>query len=83
VADLHYLDLLHDPVGAITAAYEQLDLPVSPGHADRITAYLAARPQTKYGTHRYGPADFGLDEDGIRADFAPYIDAFGVRSETG
>jgi hypothetical protein len=81
VADLHYLDLLHDPVAAITAAYEQLGLPIADGHGDRITAYLAARPQTKYGTHRYGPEDYGLDAENIRADLAPYVDAFGVKLE--
>jgi hypothetical protein len=81
VTHLHYLDLLRDPVGSITRAYGDLDLEVTPGHGDRISRYLRDRPQTKFGTHRYEPADFGLDVARLRDDFAPYVDAFGVAAE--
>ena len=81
LADLHYLDLIRDPVGAIAGAYEQLGLPFDPALPDKITAYLASRPQHKHGEHRYAAADFGLDPDEIRQTFAPYIDAFNVTPE--
>jgi hypothetical protein len=81
IADLHYQDLLRDPVTAITTAYERLGLPIDPGLPEAITGYLAARPQDKHGTHRYAAADFGLDPDAIRAEYAPYIEAFGVELE--
>jgi hypothetical protein len=81
VAHLHYLDLLRDPVGAITGAYESLGMPVAPELPARILAYLEARPQDKHGVHRYSAADFGLDVDEIRRAFMPYTDAFGVEHE--
>jgi hypothetical protein len=81
VAELHYLDFLRDPVAAIAQAYSDLGMAVAPELPDRITRYLAARPQSKFGTHRYSLADYGLDAATIRREFAPYIEAFGVVAE--
>ena len=81
IADLHYLDLLRDPVDALRRAYDHLGLPFSDELPDRITGYLAKRPQNKHGTHRYDPADFGMDPATIRADFATYLDRYGVETE--
>jgi hypothetical protein len=81
VANLMYLDLLRDPVGAIEAAYDQLGLPFAADLPDRIRAYLAARPQDKHGVHRYTAEQFGLDAEAIRQDFLPYTEAFGVEHE--
>jgi hypothetical protein len=81
VAELQYIDLVRDPVGAITTAYEGLGLPVSPELPDRITGYLANRPQAKFGVHHYDLEAYGLDADQIRRDFAEYVDTFGVIPE--
>jgi len=81
VTDLHYLDLLRDPVGAIGGAYERLGIPFTDELPARITAYLAARPQDKHGVHRYTAADFGLDPDEIRQSAAAYIEHYGVEAE--
>ncbi len=78
---LHYVDLLDDPVQAIGRAYDELGIPRPTGHAELISDYLDARPQTKYGVHRYGLGDFGFDEAVIRSEFAPYTEAFGVAAE--
>lgn len=80
-ADLHYLDLLRDPVAAVRGVYERFDLPFGEDTAARILDYLAARPQHKHGTHRYRAEDFGLDLDDIRARYAPYTDQYGVEHE--
>ena len=58
VADVHYVDLMRDPVGTIRSAYDSLGLEPPPDMGTRITSYLAARPATKYGVHRYAPGDF-------------------------
>jgi len=81
VADLHYLDLLRDPVDAIGRAYDTLGLPFGDGLPDLVTKYLAERPQDKHGRHHYAAADFGLDPDQLRRDFTPYTEAFGVEPE--
>ncbi len=83
IADLHYLDLMRDPVNAISRAYEKLNLPFGDELPERIRGYLAARPQNKHGTHSYRAADYGLDVEQIRKDFLPYTEAFGVEYEPG
>ena len=81
VADLHYVDLISDPVAAIEGAYATLGMRFDPALPDKIRAYLAARPQHKHGEHRYSAADFGLNPSEIRETFRPYTDAFGVQYE--
>lgn len=81
IAELHYIDLVGDPVGAIRSAYDTLGLGFTDEFAGRIVRYLQQRPQHKHGHHRYGAADFGLDAADIRARFEPYTSAFGVAAE--
>jgi len=81
IADVQYLDLLRDPVGAISAAYEDLGMPMAPELPERIRTYLANRPQDKHGVHRYSCADYGFDVDELRRDVAKYTEAFGVELE--
>ncbi|MFA5885836.1 MAG: sulfotransferase [Acidimicrobiia bacterium] len=81
VAELQYLDLLHDPVEAIGRAYDGLGLTMAPDMPDRIREYLAARPQGHAGTHRYSLADYGLDAAEIRAGLGPYLETFSVPEE--
>jgi hypothetical protein len=81
VTDLHYLDLLRDPVAAIGGAYERLGMPFTDELPARITGYLDARPQDKHGVHRYAASDFGLDADEIRQGAATYIEHYGVELE--
>jgi hypothetical protein len=81
VAELQYLDLLADPVEAISRAYDVLGLPMAPELPDRIRSYLAARPQGHAGTHRYTAEEYGLDAKTIRADLAPYLETFAVPTE--
>jgi Sulfotransferase family len=81
VAELHYLDLLRDPVDAIAGAYDTLGLTMAEDVPDRVRAYLAARPQGHAGTHRYSLEEYGLDRATIRADLAPYLEAFAVEPE--
>ena len=81
VAERQYLDLMGDPVAAIGRAYDVLGLTMGPDVPDRITAYLAAKPQGHSGAHRYSLADYGLDDTTIRTELAPYIETFGVPAE--
>src|SRR3954468_5011174 len=76
VAELQYVDLLADPIDAISRAYDTLGLTMGPDVPDRIRAYLAARPQAHAGAHRYSLAEYGLDAAAIRSDLAPYMETF-------
>jgi len=81
VAEVQYLDLLADPVATVTTALETLGVAPDPSLPERITEYLAARPQGHKGVHRYSLAEYGMDADTVHADLAPYIETFGVVAE--
>jgi hypothetical protein len=81
IADLHYLDLLRDPVAALEQVYDRLGLPFGPDLPDRFRGYLDRRPQHKHGVHRYDAAEVGLATADLRTRFRPYMERFGVEAE--
>jgi hypothetical protein len=82
IVELQYVDLMRDPVATIAATLAALDVSMHESLPDLIARRLAARPQGHAGVHRYGPEDLGATAAGIRADFAPYIERFGVVLES-
>jgi hypothetical protein len=81
IADVHFADLMADPVAAIRRAHDHLGLPFADGYGTAITDYLAAKPRGKHGVHRYDPAALGIDQAGIRAEYAAYMDFYGIEPE--
>ena len=81
IVDSHFLDLMADPVAALQRLYAELELDWPSGHADAVRDYLAAKPKGKHGTHAYTCADVGLDEAGVRAAFARYVEHYGITTE--
>ena len=69
--------------GSIEAAYGTLGLPFDASMRTSIPAYLDAKPKGKFGVHRYDPARLGLDESGLRNQFADYIAHYDVELEDG
>lgn len=60
VVDVHYPDLIADPIGTIRRIYTNLGDPLSPEAEARMHTYIAKNPQGKNGTHKYTPTEFGL-----------------------
>jgi hypothetical protein len=81
IVDTHFLELMSDPVAMLHRVYEQLGYDWPTGHDRAITAYLDAKPKAKHGVHAYSYADVGLDEDHVRATFAPYVAHYGITEE--
>lgn len=81
--DLRYADLMRDPLAAVRAVYERLDMTLPDEIADRMRAYLAAKPRAKHGEHRYRLEDFGLDRERLRRGYAAYCARFDVPAEDG
>jgi hypothetical protein len=79
--DVHFQDLVRDPVGTLRAAYAGMGRELGPGHAGRIRSYLAAKPQGKFGTHRYSPEEWGFDAALLRERFRPYTGHYCVALE--
>ncbi|HJO23907.1 MAG: sulfotransferase [Myxococcota bacterium] len=79
--DVHFQDLLSDPVSTLRAAYDAMQREFTDEHADRIRQYLADKPKGKFGAHRYSAEEWGFDTAALREQLAPYIDHFGVALE--
>ncbi|MFT5444601.1 MAG: hypothetical protein ACI8W3_003658, partial [Myxococcota bacterium] len=78
---LLYKELMDDPIAAVRRVYAEFDTEVHPLHVKRMEAWMQARGQSAFGRHGYDPADFGLDEDDIRARYGDYIARYGIPAE--
>ncbi len=79
--DVHFQDLLREPVETLRRAYATMERPFTDEHAERIRAYLAEKPQGKFGKHRYEPEDWGFTAAGLRERLSTYIQHFDVALE--
>lgn len=80
--DVHYQDLLADPIPVVQKIYARFDMPFTDAAERRMRRYLAANPQAKNGAHRYSLATFGLDPEALTHRFKAYREHFGIRAET-
>lgn len=78
IFDVHYRDVMRDPVAVIDAAFRHFGMALSDASRENIRRFAADNPQTKHGVHTYTAAQFGLDEARIRARYRGYIDRFSV-----
>jgi hypothetical protein len=79
--DLHFREILADPVGAIARIYTHFGLDLSDDAAHRIRAWHAANPQGKHGEHHYDAADYDLAGGRVEERFAEYRKEYGVERE--
>ena len=79
--DVRFADLMNDHIGAIRGIYEGLGLELGDAAADRMRAYLAAKPKGRHGGGAYRFEDTGLDLAETRSQFAAYMDRFDVPEE--
>lgn len=78
VIDIHYNDVMKDPVGSIARAYRHFGLELSERSGERIQAFLAANAKDKHGAHDYSAEKFGLNEQVLRTLFKDYTERFGI-----
>lgn len=81
IVDVHFTDLLADPVGTVERAYATMGRELTGAHADAIRAYVANRPQGALGKHEYTAEQYGIDEAGLRERMRPYTDHYGITLE--
>jgi hypothetical protein len=79
--DVHFSELMSDPVATLRVAYERMGRDFTDAHADAVLDYLAHKPKGKFGAHRYQPEDWGFTAESLRSDLAPYMDHYGVARE--
>ena len=87
IVDIHYRQLVADPVGTAEALYDQFGLEFTDGARTAMTGWLAARNrhgQAQSGVkHTYSLGDFGLTEDMVEDAFGDYLDTYGIERERG
>jgi hypothetical protein len=79
--DVHYADLMADPLKQIRRIYEFLGLELTAETEGSMRQWQGHNPQHKHGVHRYQLEDFGLDRERLAEQFKPYCERFGVASE--
>ena len=72
ILEIHYDDLIADPVAFVTRVHEAAGIPASGEHLDRVRAHLHHRPRHHFGRHGYSIEDYGLAEDDVRTRLADY-----------
>lgn len=78
IFDVHYNDMMRDPVAVIDAAFRHFGMSLSEVSRANIRSFVADNHQTKHGVHTYTAQQFGLDEGRIRNSYRGYIDRFQV-----
>lgn len=78
--DLHYADLMTDPVAAVMGIYEHFGIAVDEATPQRIREFQAQNPQNKHGRHSYTAEQYGLSREAVRERFAAYVQRFGVET---
>jgi hypothetical protein len=75
-ADLGFAELQSDPVGALAAAYEQIDVAFPEGSRLAVTRWADNHEPGAHGRHAYELAQFGLDADQVHERFARYMSTY-------
>ena len=81
IIDLHFSDLMQNPVAAIEQLYQSMGKQLSAEHARRISSYLEHKPKGKFGKHSYSPEDWGVESDALRTQSEAYMACFNVTEE--
>ncbi|MEM9173768.1 MAG: sulfotransferase [Myxococcota bacterium] len=79
--DLHFRDVLADPVGSIERAFAALDLPLSEAAVEQMAAWQANHQPERHGVHQYSAETYGLDAAALSETFRDYRDQYGIPAE--
>jgi hypothetical protein len=81
VIDVHYADLIRDPIPTMRNLYKALGDEFTPEAEAGMTSWLADNPQGKFGKHEYKLARYGLEPKALRDRFERYLSRYNVERE--
>ena len=81
IIDIHYADLMRDPIPTMRKLYESLGDALTPAAEQSMRTWLADNPQGKFGKHEYALDQFGLTADKVRSMFERYLSHYEVEAE--
>ena len=81
IIDVHYADVLRDPIAAMRKLYAGLGDAFTPEIEAAMQAWLDDNPQGKFGKHEYKLDEYGLTPDQLRGRFERYLSEYDVAPE--
>ncbi len=81
IIDVHYADLMNDPVGTTKALYATLGDEWTSAAEAGVQAWVDDNPQDKFGRHEYKLAQFGLSVEQLAPQFERYLARYDVARE--
>ncbi len=79
--DLHYAELLRDPIGQMRELYAWAGEELTPDLETRMREWLAHHPQDRFGPRPYSLDEYGLRQEELVPVFAEYLEAFDIELE--
>ena len=81
VIDVHYADLMRDPIPTMRKLYASLGDPFTREAEAKMREWLADNPQAKFGRHEYNLAEYGRTAEEILPGFERYLSRYNVERE--
>jgi hypothetical protein len=81
IIDVHYADMMRDPLGTMRTLYKQLGDDFTPEAEAGMQGWIDDNPQDKFGKHEYKLAQYGLSKDGLEPLFERYLSRYEVERE--
>jgi hypothetical protein len=81
IIDVHYADMITDPIGTMRKLYAQLGDPFTPEVEASMQQWLDDNPQGKFGKHEYNLEQYGLSIGKLQAGFERYLSRYEVARE--
>jgi hypothetical protein len=81
VVHVDYYALVADPVGQMQRIHAGLGIDTPADILQSVGDWHAANPKNARGKNEYSLAQYGLNVDAVREQFAPYISRFGIPTE--
>lgn len=81
VVHVDYYALVADPVGEMRRIHAGLGIDTPDEVARAVGDWHAGNPKNARGRNDYSLAQYGLDVDAVREQFAPYSERFGIPTE--
>lgn len=79
--DLHYSELMDDPIDTMRRLYEWSGGSLSDSTASAMAGWLEENPQHKLGRSEYTLGEYGLSTDELAPVFGDYLERFGIELE--
>lgn len=81
IVDVHYADLMRDPVGTMRKAYADMGDEFTAGAEAGMQGWVDDNPQDKFGRHEYKLAQYGLSVETLAPMFERYLAEYDVERE--